>query len=314
MLNWCGQRQGSFLLPPVCSASAADLLEAATDQSSTQSSQPASELEHNQRQTALPATEHSRATPFQAPVRPPASLRGHRRRQLPPGRLQRRCFSLPLPQGPGLPAPPTRPVCMNTTMQGLLVDFWRSLGGQAPPGAEFLEACAWRAAAVPEAERAPEVSAFLEITQLLREVGELLPPLSGEWERGGLAGWLCSSRRLSSPAQLGCRAPPATSPPPVSTLSSSRRHRHAGAVASHGARAGRRRWRPGSASRVPDGVGSPHLLANLRESALEGAWSLHATWMVSQIVMRCAPCPWLPACLPAVPGQARGLDDCKRPV
>ena len=43
------------------------------------------------------------------------------------------------------------------------------------PGAEFLERRLTRATAVPPAERTPEVAAFVESMQLLREVRELLP-------------------------------------------------------------------------------------------------------------------------------------------
>jgi hypothetical protein len=43
------------------------------------------------------------------------------------------------------------------------------------PGAEFLERRLARATAVPPAERSPEVAAFVESMQLLREAGELLP-------------------------------------------------------------------------------------------------------------------------------------------
>ena len=43
------------------------------------------------------------------------------------------------------------------------------------PGAEFLERRLARAAAVPPADRSPEVAAFVESVQLVREVCELLP-------------------------------------------------------------------------------------------------------------------------------------------
>ena len=43
------------------------------------------------------------------------------------------------------------------------------------PGAEFLERRLARATAVPRAQRSPEVAAFVEAMQLLREVAELLP-------------------------------------------------------------------------------------------------------------------------------------------
>jgi hypothetical protein len=43
------------------------------------------------------------------------------------------------------------------------------------PGAEFLERRLARATAVPPAERSPEVAAFVESVQLLREARELLP-------------------------------------------------------------------------------------------------------------------------------------------
>ena len=42
-------------------------------------------------------------------------------------------------------------------------------------GAEFLERRLARATAVPPAERSPEVAAFVELMQLLREVAQLLP-------------------------------------------------------------------------------------------------------------------------------------------
>ena len=47
--------------------------------------------------------------------------------------------------------------------------------GTEAPGAEFLQRRLARAAAVPPAERSPEVAAFLESVQLLREARELLP-------------------------------------------------------------------------------------------------------------------------------------------
>jgi hypothetical protein len=43
------------------------------------------------------------------------------------------------------------------------------------PGAEFLERRLARATTVPRAERNPEVAAFVEAMQLLREARELLP-------------------------------------------------------------------------------------------------------------------------------------------
>ena len=43
------------------------------------------------------------------------------------------------------------------------------------PGAEFLERRLARATAVPPAERSPDVAAFVESAQLLREARELLP-------------------------------------------------------------------------------------------------------------------------------------------
>jgi hypothetical protein len=44
-----------------------------------------------------------------------------------------------------------------------------------PPGTEFLERRLARATAVPPAERSPDVAAFVESVQLLREVEQLLP-------------------------------------------------------------------------------------------------------------------------------------------
>jgi hypothetical protein len=44
-----------------------------------------------------------------------------------------------------------------------------------PPGAEFLKRRLARATAVPPAERSPEVAAFVESVQLLREACKLLP-------------------------------------------------------------------------------------------------------------------------------------------
>ena len=43
------------------------------------------------------------------------------------------------------------------------------------PGAEFLETRLGRATAVPPGERSPDVRAFVESMQLLREARELLP-------------------------------------------------------------------------------------------------------------------------------------------
>lgn len=61
------------------------------------------------------------------------------------------------------------------------MDFWGALSRQqAPPGSDFLEARVRRAAAVPAAERSPEVAGFLEIMSLLPEIHALLPPLEAE--------------------------------------------------------------------------------------------------------------------------------------
>ena len=44
-----------------------------------------------------------------------------------------------------------------------------------PPGVEYLERRLARATAVPPAERSPEVAAFVESVQLMREACKLLP-------------------------------------------------------------------------------------------------------------------------------------------